>query len=361
MSKRFAPLAGLESVDEDRLERALQSFFGFDSFRERQREVCLHVLSPGSRTVCLFPTGAGKSLLFQLSGVVLGGVSLVVSPLVALMQDQVRALQRLCAKSGGQIMADFYSASSSEEEKSRIKSALFNAAASSILPAGKSYIVYVTPEFLLRNPALVNKLVAEKVFFFFFFFLFFFVEKNWVFETNKPFFLIIFQALSLIAIDEAHCVIEFGTDFRPDYLKLGQFMGIPSVRYMALTASVSEETMRQMLASLRMQDARVFKSSFNRPNIFYEVHYADVLGSGDVFDLQKHDMVEWIQAPERAGKSGIVYVRKKTECEEVARFLSEKGVKAEAYHADVKDKSNVQKRWMDNVTQVQSRRETRGR
>lgn len=133
-------------------------------------------------------------------------------------------------------------------------------------------------------------------------------------------------------------------------------MGIPSVRYMALTASVSDDTMRQMLESLRMQNARKFKTSFNRPNIFYEVHYTDVLGTGDVFELQKHDMVEWIQAPERAGKTGIVYVRKKTECEEVARVLSEKGVSAEAYHADVKNKNEVQRRWMDNETQVRKKK-----
>ncbi len=161
-----------------------------------------------------------------------------------------------------------------------------------------------------------------------------------------------FKALSLIAIDEAHCVIEFGTDFRPDYLKLGPFMGLPSVRYMALTASVSEDTMKQMLESLRMQNATRFRTSFNRPNIYYEVRYADLLGTGDLFELQKHDLVEWIQAPERAGKAGIVYVRKKTDCEEVARVLSEKGIRAEAYHADVKDKSDVQKRWMQNETQV---------
>jgi ATP-dependent DNA helicase RecQ len=158
--------------------------------------------------------------------------------------------------------------------------------------------------------------------------------------------------LSLIAVDEAHCVIEFGTDFRQDYMKLGPFMSLPSVRYMALTASVSEDTMRQMLDSLQMQRAKKFRTSFNRPNIFYEVHYSDTLGSGDVFDMQKHDMIDWIQAPERAGKSGIVYVRKKTEGEEVARILSEKGVRAEAYHADVKDKSDVQRRWMQNTTQV---------
>jgi superfamily II DNA helicase RecQ len=97
MNRRFATLPGLEGADEDLLQRTLQNFFGFSSFRESQKEVCLHVMQQGSQTVCLFPTGAGKSLCFQLPAVALGGVSLIVSPLIALMQDQVAALQKLCA------------------------------------------------------------------------------------------------------------------------------------------------------------------------------------------------------------------------------------------------------------------------
>lgn len=96
MSRKFAPLAGLETVDSDKLQRSLESFFGFQTFRGSQKEVCLNVLKPGSQTVCLFPTGAGKSLCFQLPAVVLGGITLIVSPLVSLMQDQVDEALFLC-------------------------------------------------------------------------------------------------------------------------------------------------------------------------------------------------------------------------------------------------------------------------
>ncbi len=323
--RRVVPLVGLETGDEERLLQTLSSFFGFNSFRDKQKDVCLNIMKPGSQTVALFPTGMGKSLCFQLPAVCLGGVSLVVSPLISLMQDQVAALQKLCAKTNGRVRCDFYAASAPDAEKKRIKALLSNARAE-IVEQRKSYIVYVTPEFLDRNMALVKRLAQQ-------------------------------EALTLVAIDEAHCVIEYGTDFRPDYLKLGQLaeLGRSSVRVVALTASVSHQTLAEMLANLRMERAVQFRSSFNRANIAYEVHYTDTLADQgkDALDRQRFDLVGWIEdSAERRGQSGIVYVRKKTDCEEVAKRLSSAGVRAEAYHAAVADKAEVQQRWMRGETQV---------
>jgi RecQ family ATP-dependent DNA helicase len=323
--RRAAPILAVETGDEERLLQTLSSFFGFSSFRDKQKDVCLNIMKPGSQTVALFPTGMGKSLCFQCPAVALGGVSLIVSPLISLMQDQVAALQKLCAATNGRVRCDFYAANAPDAEKKRIK-ALLNNARAEIVDQRKSYLVYVTPEFLDRNMNLVKKLAQQ-------------------------------EALTLVAIDEAHCVIEYGTDFRPDYLKLGQLadLGRSSMRVVALTASVSHQTLGEMLKSLRMEGAVQFRSSFNRVNISYEVHYTDTLAEQgkDALDRQRFDLVEWIEnSPERRGQSGIVYVRKKTDCEEVAKRLSSAGVRAEAYHAAVKDKSDVQQRWMRGETQV---------
>ncbi len=322
--RRVQPLLGVEGGDEEKLQVTLSSFFGFPAFRDKQKDVCLNIMKPGSQTVCLFPTGAGKSLCFQLPAVCLFGVSLVVSPLVSLMQDQVAALQKLCAKTNGRVMCDFYAASAPETEKKRIKVLLSNAK-EEIVAACKSYVLYVTPEFLDRNMHLVKKLAQQDV-------------------------------IAMVAIDEAHCVIEYGTDFRPDYLKLGPLAELGrSVRMVALTASLSHQTMQDMLTSLKMQQAVQFRSSFNRPNIHYEVHYTDLLADTgkDVLDRIKFDIVEWLDgSEERRGQSGIVYVRKKTDCEEVARRLCSAGIRSEAYHASVPDKSEVQQRWMNNETKV---------
>lgn len=323
--RSFPPLEGTDGNDESRLSAALGSFFGFSSFRGAQKEVCLNVMRPGSQTVCLLPTGAGKSLCFQLPAVCLGGVTLVVSPLISLMTDQTEALRKLCqASSDGRVACDFYSSNSAASEKTRIK-ALLGKAREQIVDARKSYILYVTPEFLDLNLSLVSKLASD-------------------------------GALSLIGIDEAHCVIEYGTDFRPTYLKLGVLVGLGrGVRVIALTASVSDTMLKDMMRSLNMEHATVFRSSFNRTNIFYEVHYTETLENEGTDETRKkvRDVLNWINTSEdRRGQSGIVYVRSKADCDVVTSELKAGGSKAETYHASVSDKGKVQERWMKNETQV---------
>ena len=265
----------IATVDNLRARRSspaevLHAVFGYEAFRGDQAAIIDWVVE-GSDALVLMPTGGGKSLCFQIPALVLPGTALVVSPLIALMQDQVEALRQ----SG--VSAAYLNSTQSREEAFAVEDGLRR---------GEIDLLYVAPERVLteRTLALLDEL-----------------------------------PLSLIAIDEAHCVSQWGHDFRPEYMQLGtlgeRFPGVPRI---ALTATADEPTRREILRRLELADARLFSSSFDRPNIFYRV----VPKSSP-----KDQLVRFLRA-EHAGDAGIVYCLSRKKVEETAAWLVGQGVEA---------------------------------
>ena len=256
------------------LYAVLKSRFGYDSFREHQEEIIGNVLAGGDSLV-LMPTGGGKSLCYQLPALVLEGVTLVVSPLIALMKDQVDALN------DNGIAARYINSSLSAFEIERVRSQVL---------AGQVRILYVAPE-RLALPAF----------------------RRFLSGLN----------LSLIAIDEAHCISEWGHEFRPDYRNLRQLRDdFPSAPVIALTATATERVRRDIVDQLRLQDGRVFLSSFNRSNLTYSVQAKGRTWARLTYLLD-----------DRRGQSTIVYCFSRQETEGLARFLNDHGLSARPYHA----------------------------
>ncbi|CAN7340418.1 DNA helicase RecQ [Ensifer adhaerens] len=253
---------------------ALRRIWGYQDFRGKQADVIRHVLA-GNDALVLFPTGKGKSLCFQLPGVCLPGVTVVVSPLVALMRDQVEELKALGVE------AECLWSQQLEEESRSVRSKL---------RAGKLKLIYVTPERVVL-PGFAD--------------LF----------GNVP--------ISLIAIDECHCVSSWGHNFRKDYLGLGKLKELyPGVPRIALTATADPHTRDDIIRQLRLDAAAVFVDSFDRPNIMYHIAERDNARTQLLRFLQRHD-----------GSSGIVYCLSRRKVEETAEWLNKQGIKARAYHA----------------------------
>ncbi|MGL6070209.1 DNA helicase RecQ [Craterilacuibacter sp.] len=253
----------------------LQNLFGYPEFRGEQAQIISQVAEGGSALV-LMPTGGGKSLCFQIPALMRDGLTIVVSPLIALMQDQVAALTE-------QGVAAACLNSATEPEAAR----LIAEEASN----GTLKLLYVAPERLLL-PRFLDFLAGLK--------------------------------LALFAIDEAHCVSQWGHDFRPEYQQLGvlaqRFPGVPRI---ALTATADPQTEADILHYLHLSDAPVFKSSFDRPNIFYQV-------------IEKHEAKKQVLAyiqREHQGESGIVYCLSRKRVEEFAAWLAQNGIHALPYHA----------------------------
>ena len=253
----------------------LKAVFGYDSFRGQQQEVIEHLLA-GRDALVLMPTGGGKSLCYQIPALIRPGVGIVISPLIALMQDQVSALLQLGVK------AAFLNSTLSGEEARRIEMQLLN---------NELDLLYIAPERLtsVRTLALFERI-----------------------------------QIALFAIDEAHCVSQWGHDFRADYLMLSllheQFPDIPRI---ALTATADEKTRQEIILRLQLEQAPLFLSGFDRPNIRYRI-------------VQKQNarqqLIDFIQA-EHAGDAGIVYCLSRKKVDETAEWLRSKGVNALAYHA----------------------------
>ncbi|MDZ7596934.1 MAG: DNA helicase RecQ [Desulfobacterales bacterium] len=256
-------------------QQVLHKFFGYDTFREHQREVIEQVLAGGDAFV-LMPTGSGKSLCFQIPSIIRKGVGLVVSPLIALMQDQVAGLRQ------NGVRADLLNSSLAPDAA--------EAVAARVL-AGGTDLLYVAPERLLS-------------------------ERFQRFLTGVR--------IALFAIDEAHCVSQWGHDFRPEYLQIAtvtrQFAGVPRI---ALTASADAATRRDILEKLEITRAAQFLSSFDRPNICYRVQLKE---NG------RQQVLRFIQA-EHPADTGIVYCRSRKRVDEMAAWLAAKGINAVAYHA----------------------------
>jgi ATP-dependent DNA helicase RecQ len=253
----------------------LNEVFGYPGFRGQQAEIIDHVAAGGDALV-LMPTGSGKSLCYQIPALMREGVALIVSPLIALMQDQVAALAELGVR------AAFLNSTLTGSEAAEIERHVRR---------GELDLVYVAPERLLTSRCL-ELLAASR--------------------------------LALIAIDEAHCVSQWGHDFRAEYLQLSvlreRFPGVPRI---ALTATADELTRAEILQQLALGEARVFISSFDRPNIRYRIVEKDDA---------RGQLVEFIRG-EHAGEAGIVYCLSRRKTEETAAYLESKGIAALAYHA----------------------------
>ncbi|WP_052462371.1 DNA helicase RecQ [Nigerium massiliense] len=256
-----------------RAHDALQRVFGYDAFRGDQAAIIEHVLRGGDALV-LMPTGGGKSLCYQIPAIVSQGTCVVISPLIALMQDQVDALEQLGVR------AAFLNSSQSLDQRRSVEAALL---------AGELDLVYLAPERLQGAAGLLDR-----------------------------------APISLFAIDEAHCVAQWGHDFRPDYLGLTLLHERwPSVPRIALTATATEETRREIVANLHLEDAAVYVSSFDRPNIQYRI-------------APKQDARGQLLAlirDEHPGEAGIVYCLSRRSVEQTAQWLCDRGVDALPYHA----------------------------
>jgi len=253
----------------------LQTIFGYPSFRGQQAEIVDHVARGGDALV-LMPTGGGKSLCYQIPALLRDGVGVVVSPLIALMQDQVDALAEVGVR------AAFLNSTQTYEEASRIERKVRN---------GELDLVYVAPERLM-TPRCLDLLEASKI--------------------------------GLFAIDEAHCVSQWGHDFRPEYIKLSILHErFPSVPRIALTATADQQTRDEIAHRLQLDNALQFVDSFDRPNIRYQIVEK---ANG------RKQLLDFIES-EHAGDAGIVYCLSRKKVEETAEFLNESGIAALPYHA----------------------------
>ena len=256
---------------------ALEQFFGFNTFKGEQEAIVQSVLD-GRNTFVIMPTGGGKSLCYQLPALMMDGTAIVVSPLIALMKNQVDALRGFSEEAG---VAHFLNSSLTRNETLRVRKDI---------KEGRTKILYVAPESLTK-------------------------KENVEFLTDIK--------ISFFAIDEAHCISEWGHDFRPEYRRLRTiFNEIKRVPVIALTATATEKVQEDILKNLDIPDALVYKASFNRPNLYYEIRPKK--------DVQR-EIIRFIKQHE--GRSGIIYCLSRKKVEETAEMLNVNGIKALPYHA----------------------------
>ena len=259
------------------LHAKLKEYFGFDNFKGNQEEIIKNVLA-GNNTFVLMPTGGGKSLCYQLPALMLEGTAIVISPLIALMKNQVDAMRSFSASEG---VAHFMNSSLSKSDILKVKEDVLS---------GKTKLLYVAPESLTKDS---NIEFLRKV------------------------------HISFFAVDEAHCISEWGHDFRTEYRKIRPIVEqIGKAPIIALTATATPKVQHDIQKNLDMLDAQVFKSSFNRSNLYYEVRPKVDPGK---------DIIKFIKNNE--GKSGIIYCLSRKKVEELTELLCVNGIKAASYHA----------------------------
>ena len=265
-------------ISSEELHSNLKKFFGYDTFKGEQEKIITHLIE-GNNAFVLMPTGGGKSMCYQLSALLMPGTAIVVSPLIALMKNQVDAIRGFISGSDG--VAHFLNSSLNKTQIQEVKDDLLS---------GVTKLLYVAPESLTKDEtvALLRQI-----------------------------------HISFYAIDEAHCISEWGHDFRPEYRHIRRIVDeLGSAPIIALTATATPKVQADIQKNLCMMDAKVFKSSFNRPNLYYEVR--------DKVNVKK-EMIRFIK--ENEGKSGIIYCLSRKKTEEIAEFLNVNGIKALPYHA----------------------------
>ena len=275
------------AIDSSTLHAKLKEFFGFDSFKGDQERVITHLVN-GNNAFVLMPTGGGKSLCYQLPALVMEGTAIVISPLIALMKNQVDAIRGFTSGNDG--IAHFLNSSLSRAQINEVRRDLLS---------GVTKLLYVAPESLTKaeNVALLKEV-----------------------------------KISFYAIDEAHCISEWGHDFRPEYRRIRTLIeeiGISPI--IALTATATPKVQSDIIKNLGMTDVTVFKSSFNRPNLYYEIR--------DKSD-PKRDIIKFIK--QNPNKSGIIYCLSRKQVEELAELLNINGIKALPYHAGLDAKTRAE-------------------
>lgn len=263
------------------LSSKLQDHFGFDGFKGPQEKIIENLLA-GKDTFVIMPTGGGKSLCYQLPAMVCDGVAIIVSPLIALMKNQVDLVRSYSSKDD---VAHFLNSTLNKGQQKMVKEDL---------TSGKTKMLYVAPETLTK-------------------------EENIDFFKELP--------ISFFAVDEAHCISEWGHDFRPEYRRLKEMMDLiqPNAPIIALTATATPKVQSDIIKNLGLRDAEIFISSFNRGNLYYEIQPKVNL------DQTNKSIVRFIQ--QHKGKSGIIYTLNRKTTEELAAMLMANGIKAVAYHA----------------------------
>ena len=285
--------------DSALIHKTLKEFFGYDAFKADQEKIITHLIGGGDAFV-LMPTGGGKSLCYQLPALVMEGTAIVISPLIALMKNQVDLLRGFVAGEGS--IAHFLNSSLTRQQIDEVREDLL---------AGKTKLLYVAPESLTKDE---NVQLLREV------------------------------KISFYAVDEAHCISEWGHDFRPEYRRIRSLVDqIGRAPIIALTATATPKVQSDILKNLGIPDAAVFKSSFNRPNLYYEIR--------DKVDPEK-DLIKFIR--QNPGKSGIIYCLSRKKVEEMAELLCINGIKALPYHAglDAKVRAENQDKFLMEEVQV---------
>ena len=272
---------------EVNLTEELKRNFGFDTFKGNQEAIIRNLLA-GNDTFVLMPTGGGKSLCYQLPSLILDGTAIVISPLIALMKNQVDAMRNFSAEDG---VAHFINSSLNKTAIDQVKTDILS---------GKTKLLYVAPESLTK-------------------------EENIDFLKQVN--------VSFYAVDEAHCISEWGHDFRPEYRRIRPIINEIGVRpVIALTATATPKVQHDIQKNLGMLEATVFKSSFNRPNLYYEVRPKTANIDKDIIKYKKS----------QEGKSGIIYCLSRKKVEELAELLQVNGIRALPYHAGMDSATRTQ-------------------
>ncbi|HOU98852.1 MAG TPA: DNA helicase RecQ [Bacteroidales bacterium] len=267
----------IETANQTALHELLKKYFGFDKFKTKQEEAIRNIMN-GRDSFVLMPTGGGKSLIYQLPALALDGTAIIISPLIALMKNQVDSMRAFSMEDG---VAHFLNSSLSKAEITKVRNDIIQ---------GKTKMLYVAPESLTK-------------------------------EENIDFFKKI--NISFYAVDEAHCISEWGHDFRPEYRRIRPMINeIGKAPIVALTATATPKVQYDILKTLGIQDADIFNTSFNRPNLYYEIR--PKIGA-------TKEIIKYIK--NNPGKSGIIYCLSRKKVEEMAEKLVANGIKALPYHA----------------------------